>query len=416
VAHEQGGAETGPTWRWWLATALWSLLVFATVPFARTLQRTVQESLGREFFGWVVLGLVATAALGALAGLVHRGRPGAARMLWIGGVAAVFVAATLSLRDAPEEALHFVQYGVLGVLAWLALRPSLPDAGSFLGATLVGGIVGLVDEGIQWATPMRVWGLRDVGLNLFAAGLVQLALAGGFAPELARRRPGAASLRRLCALAALALGLLAASLLNTPPRTAWIADHVPGLEGVRDHVMAEYGFLHEDPELGRFRSRLDAAALRRADATRAEEAARILDAYGGADYPRFLADHPSGADAFVHEARVHVFRRDYHLAVGRRPEAEPAERARAATLALGEQRILERHFGRTLLASGHQLAPDERAWLEQEAEPGRDYESAVSGEVITRFGEAHVLVVAALGLTGLLAIALRGMRAPPASR
>jgi hypothetical protein len=367
----------------------------------------VQESLGREFFGWVVLGVGGAAAVGALAGLRRSGRPGLGPALWVGGVAALFAGATLSLRDAPEEALHFVQYGVLGILAWLALRPSLPDAGSFLGAALIGGIVGLLDEAIQWATPMRVWGLRDIGLNLFAAGLVQLALAGGFAPEPARRRPGAASLRRLCALAALALALLAASLLNTPPRTAWIADHVPGLAGVRDHVMAEYGFLHEDPELGRFRSRLDTAALRHADETRAAAVAGILDAYGGNDYPRFLADHPSAADPFVHEARVHVFRRDEYLARARGLEAGTDEHAGAAAVALGEQRILERHFGRTLGASGHGLTSDVRAWLEQEAEHGRDYDSAVSGEVITRFGEAHVLVVAALGLTGLLAIASR---------
>ncbi len=76
-------------------------------------------------------------------------------------------------------------------------------------------------------------------------------------------------------------------------------------------------------------------------------------------------------------------------------------------MAWGEQRILERHFGRTLRASELRLGPDARAWLETEAGPGRDYESAVSGEVITRFGEAHVVAGAVLGLIGLLLLFLR---------
>jgi VanZ family protein len=408
VTNQRVEERSGHAGRWWLATALWSLLVFATIPFARTLQWTVQGRLGRESFGWIVLGLVAAGVVGALAHLVRRGTLNAARLSWIGGVGAVFVAATLSLHEAPEEALHFVEYGVLGVLAWRALRPSLPDAGAFLGASLVGAIVGTLDEAIQWATPMRYWGLRDVGLNLFAATLVQLALAGGFAPELALRPPSPSSIRRLCGLAALALLVLTASLLNTPPRTAWLADHVPVLEGVRDSVMAEYGHLHVDPELGRFRSRLDAAALHDADESRADEAARILDAYtNGADYPRFLGDHPSGADAFVHEARVHIFRRDRYHRTALEAGAGTPERSSSAAVALGEQRILERYFGSTLRASTHGLTPEERAWLETEAGPGRDYESAVSSDVITRFGEGHVVAGALLGLVGLLVLFLR---------
>ena len=105
--HVEDGMEHAG--RWWLATALWSLLVFATIPFARTLQWTVQDRLGRAFFGWIVLALTVAGIVGALAHLLRRGQLNAARLSWIGGVGAVFVDATLSLREAPEEALHFVE-------------------------------------------------------------------------------------------------------------------------------------------------------------------------------------------------------------------------------------------------------------------------------------------------------------------
>ncbi|MEN8182201.1 MAG: VanZ family protein, partial [Myxococcota bacterium] len=327
--------------------------------------------------------------------------PSAVRIAWVLAVAAAFCAATLSLREAPEEALHFVEYGVLGVLAWRALRPSLPDAGVFLGAALVGIIVGILDEAIQWATPQRYWGLRDVGFNAFAAALVQLALAGGFDPASARRPLAPASVRRVCGLAAIAWVLLCASFLNTPPRTRWLAAHVPGLDSGSDHLMAEYGRLHDDPRVGRFRSRLELETLHAQDAARAAEVAVLLDGYPhGADYPRFMAEYPASRDAFVHEMRVHLFRRDRYRDQAGRSEDPGAGRA-AARVALAEQRILERHFGRSLAASGFRLGADERAALEQAAGTDSSYESPVSGDLLTRFREDQVLPATLLGLLAL---------------
>ncbi len=100
-------------------------------------------------------------------------------------------------------------------------------------------------------------------------------------------------------------------------------------------------------------------------------------------------------------------RRDRYHATALGAGAGTGERRSAAAVALGEQRILERYFGSTLRASQLQLAPQGRVWLEAEARPGHDYESAVSGEVITRFGEGHVVAGAVLGLVGLLVVFLR---------
>ncbi len=110
---------------------------------------------------------------------------------------------------------------------------------------------------------------------------------------------------------------------------------------------------------------------------------------------------------------MHLFRRDRYRALARDAAAGSPERREAATVALGEQRILERHFGRTLAASRYALGPAERAWLDTEASPGHDYESAVSGDVITSFGEAHVVVGTVLGLGLLALVAARARRPTP---
>ena len=101
----------------WLIVVAWSGVILATIPFAVTIQTSVDRRFGPTAF--LVLVLVA-GALGTLAAgraLAGRGAPArAVGYLWIAAVASVFGVATWSMRGNPEEAVHFVEYGVLGVL------------------------------------------------------------------------------------------------------------------------------------------------------------------------------------------------------------------------------------------------------------------------------------------------------------
>ncbi len=74
----------------------------------------------------------------------------------------------------PEEAVHFLEYGVLGLLLYRALSFRVLDATVFVAAALVGVIVGTVDEIIQWIVPGRYFDFRDIALNGGASVLVQI--------------------------------------------------------------------------------------------------------------------------------------------------------------------------------------------------------------------------------------------------
>jgi len=253
--------------------------------------------------------------------------------------------------------------------------------------------------------------LRDLGLNLAGASGVQLALAFGLAPAWVQRRMTARGGRQLCSVAVLALGVLGASLLNTPPRIAWLARHVPGLGGLshNDDVMLEYGHLHEDPDAGRFRSRFDRDALARLDAARGAGAGALLSHSDDADYAAFLRRHSPVSDPFLHEVRVRLFRRDRYLETGDRHAAEgdPDWARRDWTVAFRENRILEKTVPRTLAASGHAWPPALRARLAEAQLAERAYESPVSRELVTRIGEAQVAAaVAVLALALLLGAAV----------
>lgn len=383
----------------WLVLGAWVLLIFVTAPLARTVQGWVAARWGRGAFGVAVVAAVLAGA--ALAGttLARRGLLRGTRILWLGGVAAVFVGFTAELRSRPEEAIHFVEYGVLGLLAFGALRRAAPDASVYAAAALLAGAVGVIDEALQWATPGRVWDLRDIGRNALAGALVQVAIARGIRPAGIARRPSARGLRRALRLAIAGVGLLGASLLLTPERIGWGSERIPGLGGLayRASPMFEYGHLYDDPRIGRFRSRFARDALAREDRARGAEAGAILARSGDdASYAEFLRRYTPVTDPFLHEVRVHLFSRDYHVRAAEEAGDDRDRRRLHASIAHRENRILELYFPRTLASSGLALDPERRTWIEAESLPDLDWESWVSRDLATTVRERHV--VAGLGI------------------
>lgn len=387
---------SGPEWRSWLWLGLGAVAVYATVPLARWIEATVVAHASRDAFLVAVLVALAGAAGTAIAA-VGRGRsarPRPVRIAWLVGVAAAYAAMSFSLRRNAEEAIHFVEYGALGILAFRALGHRSRDASIYPTAALVGATLGMVDELVQWMVPRRVWDLRDVGLNAIGASGVQLALAFGIAPAWVDRRFRRPGLARLCRVGALAVAVLGASLLNTPERIALQA-RLPGLGFLAQRgTLLEYGHRIEEPDIGVFRSRRAPAALREEDARRGAEAGRILAREGSDDdYEAFLRRYSPLTDPFLHEARVHLFRRDRYLQTGDRHAAEgDLRRARRDwTVAWRENLILERYFGATLRGAGLALAPERRRAIARAQLADRPYESAVSRGLITRVSEAQVL-------------------------
>ncbi len=201
-----------PEWVSWLLAGLWALAIFATVPFARTFQNLVSQHLGRPAFGYLTLVAVAIATAAAVRHLARRGQP-AASYLWLAAVASIFVGYTIHLWAEPEEALHFVQYGMLGVLTYRALCHRVGDVSIYAVASMIGVIVGMLDEILQWLTPGRFWGLDDLWVDFLATVLAQLAIARGLRPAIVSGPPRPASVRLLKRCGALLLVVLAASLL-----------------------------------------------------------------------------------------------------------------------------------------------------------------------------------------------------------
>jgi hypothetical protein len=161
------------------------------------------------------IGLAATALPVAVAVLLAAARIRDRRRLRLAALAlSVGLGAAYVVGDAltAAESFHFVEYGLLACLFYLALFPAAD--GSLLILPLLAGIAtGVLDEWFQWFVPIRAGELRDVVLDgaaslcgvLFAVSLrppprLTLKLAR---PSAVRVRIGAAA--TLALLAAFAL-------------------------------------------------------------------------------------------------------------------------------------------------------------------------------------------------------------------
>lgn len=394
-------------WVAWFHVGAWSLGIFFAIPLARTVEGIVRDNVGQSFFGWFVLSVVGVATGMALRTAFARARENGTSPLasagWLCGVAAVFIAATFSLWSNPEEAVHFVQYGALGVLLHRALRQRMADVSVYIVGALVGTSIGCLDEAIQWVTPERYFGLRDIVINALASSLVQLAIAKGVRPRGVEMNLRADGVRASCAAAAFFLCLLMLFAMNTPVRTARWAAAIPSLEFLahNESTMMEYGFRYDVPGIGRFRSRLELDELLAVDAARGADLAKRLDTCLS-DYRSFILDVPPSRDAFLHELCVHLFRRDrYRLLANRTASEDSLERRKLTTVAVREERLLRAYFGQALSASGLVFSPSEFEQLEADELPELEYESTVSRSLVTEVREREVLGLLGLGLIAL---------------
>lgn len=382
-----------------LAVALWIGLIFTTIPFVRTVREVFVARWPAEFIAYAVITVVLGATVSAIV-FLRRRQPhiGRADLLWLAGVATAFVVWTHHLMGQPEEAVHFLEYGILGVLLYRAFEERIPDATIYLVAMLTGLLVGTFDEIIQWLVPGRFWDLRDIILNASAVALIQIAIWR------LRRRPSRtvnwSSLRMVCRLAAAQALLFALCMAATPQRLHWIANTIPLPERLTTGVdtLCEYGFLHSVDDRTHFRSRLDKEDLRRSDQDRAPILSREPDTLRGGGHLSQSNLSPT-RDPFLYEMRIHLFSRNRNLNKARAREPGSSDHGDHMTTAWRENLILESYFGNTLDVSSSQWGPHRRKEAEAAQDPDVAFVSRAGAHLITKIseGQLRILLLALFG-------------------
>ena len=380
-----------PEWRSWLYAAVWSCVIFCTIPFALTFGDIIKTHIGRDFFLFATVAVAMAAGILAINNLRRRSPPLSA-YAWLLVILTAFIGYAYHLRNIPLEPIHVLEYGILGLLVYRALVHRIRDYSVYVFAMLIVGLAGIIDEYIQWVIPSRIFDLRDIKTNVIVGGLAQIGIAAGLRPTLVSGLPSRKNLGRLCYVFVAGLIVLGLGYMNTPERIAWYAKRIPVLSFLLDNksMMIEYGYRYLDPDIGIFRSRFSLEQLKKNDHSRGKEVAQILDRYiGGEGYDSFLKACSVPRDAYAHEAGVHLFRRDYYF-----DKAKSHSKMKGVwyNIAFRENQILEKYFPTVLQESKHLWSPEIVREVSSKASKKSDYESSVSAALITRFSERQVLL------------------------
>lgn len=392
--------------RSWLAVFVWTIILFLTIPLARSLQEVIRGFFGKTSFGYLVIAVVIAVTAFIIYRLKGHISFRSSNLWWLLVCAGVLIAYTIRLWDNPVEAVHFIQYGVLAALLFMAFAWRHKNFLIYPAVILATVIVGTIDEGIQWLIPKRVWGLSDIGINSLAAIIVCVAIAMCIRPKGFQQGINRFSIRLVLNLGIVCTLIMTLCLANTPNAIKWYGERIPALNYLAEdgHIMAEYGFLYKDEEIGIFRSRYSVDDLPKVDNQRALDAAEKLDAAPKLeDYGDFIRKYSPITDPFLHELRVHLNRRDYYLKTGQQQERYSSEeRQRRLVIAWYENRIVEKYFPESLAQSSFTLSAQEREVARLGDTLSGQYESPVSIALITIISKKVLLAVLIIILLSLV--------------
>jgi len=389
----------------WLWVLLCSVSILLTVPVGRKIQKFVYEHWGRSFFGYFVFVVFALAFIYLLFYLLIKLKiRSASNYVWLIAIAGLYTYFTLKLWKIPEEAIHFLEYGLLGFFLFKALNHSIKDKSIYITATLFALFIGTFDEIFQWIIPQRYWDFRDVGLNGFSGGLFQLAVCTVIKPKTISGRFNMKSLRRFSVIFSLCLILLGLCVSNTPQRVASYTKRISFLSFLKkEEPMSEFGYKHIDPEIGIFYSRLSLRSLKKTDENRGNEYAQILNDAVSVKYDQFIKEYNPSSNPFLHELRIHAFRRDEHFERGQN-NSDINKKKEFYFTAIKENHILEKYFSLTIKNSVYLWDDNRIKILEDLTEKDNSYESPVSANLFTDFTERSTWITILTLISILVAI------------
>lgn len=265
-----------------------SALFVSWSPFIGEIRLALRDTFPRDFIPVVTTAIAFGLAIPCLVVLARTRTRRLLRYSAIALALSLVVLYWLTMRTGilevdSVELFHFLEYGAIGALFYLAFAP-IDDATVFPMTLLAGAIVGTTEEWVQWLVPTRVGEARDVYLDALAAGCGLLFGIGVRPPASGGSRVTAVSARRLGRLAAAAILLFAAF-----------------------YHLAHLGYDIRDQRIGSFYSSYTAEQLLAAKADRAA---------------RWRADPPARLkpfaieDFYLTEAGSHVFHRNAYYQSG----------------------------------------------------------------------------------------------------
>ena len=215
----------------WVIVVIYSSIIFLTLSYARDFSNFMMTRFGADIFSRITVVTLLLSGVALLIFLLRVKTQQTSRLLAFCAIAAMyafFLSEPLranmyaglrwlglntgfweSLEIFPiyaGEKIHFLEYGVLGLLLCKALGYRINNRSAYWLALVIVYLIGMTDEGIQWWLPSRVGEYRDIWMNIASGALAILSVVLVIRPRAFRGEFHWSSLRLLCyALAVAAL-------------------------------------------------------------------------------------------------------------------------------------------------------------------------------------------------------------------
>jgi len=372
----------------WLVVLAWTVVIFITIPLARTIQREFERLFGSGGY-FIAAGIIGVFFfLFVLIYIYRRRKVNISHRL--GWFIALIIASVWLMKfqlQTPAEAIHFFEYGILSFFLFRACSHHVRDWLIYPISVFLLIMIASADEFLQWMMPGRYWDFRDIRLNLLAGMIVQAFIALVVRPSGIKISVEPKSVRRLCYIALFTILVLGLAFSNTPSRVDLYATRVPFLHFLssNESVMSEFGFRHFDSEIGKFYSRFSMRDLQRIDRERgAAVGETILKYQSFLDYHEFIQTFSSTVDPFLHEMRVHLYRRDHYYDTAWQYQDQDREQFKLnMTVAYRENQLLEKYFPMSLVSSRSVLTEEAYRKVLRFADKQSVYTSPVSDHLVT---------------------------------
>ncbi|GAK54151.1 hypothetical protein U14_05429 [Candidatus Moduliflexus flocculans] len=207
----------------WAIVAIYSSIIFVTLSYARQFSTFMMERFGNDIFSRITVVTLLVVAVFLLLYLLRVKTHLVSRFIAFAGIVALYafflheplreniyaalrwVGLNTAFFEALEifpiyagEKIHFLEYGFLGLLLCKTLSYRLKDRSAYWLALLIVYLIGMTDEGIQWALPSRVGEYRDIWMNITSGGLAILSVFLVIRPRAFQGRFSLSSLRPIC--------------------------------------------------------------------------------------------------------------------------------------------------------------------------------------------------------------------------
>ena len=160
----------------WFLIACYMTLIYSTLYIMRPILNFLKATLGDYFSPSIAIIFLIILSLVLAHIISNRERYSVRQYLWFSFICCLY-GLVIYILELPEEQVHFIEYGILSALIYLALTHDINNRSIFFISSLIVFVFGAIDEVVQWVLPNRIFDIRDIVMNGIAGILVQLLIA-----------------------------------------------------------------------------------------------------------------------------------------------------------------------------------------------------------------------------------------------